>query len=195
MRDWAPIAHSSEASRENIRYSIGRPRGFGPRGKALSSAAISSAPSTRSPAAALSAACSALEAFGIANTCGLARQKAQRDLTRRSAMALGDGLQHLAGFAARRRKIIVTERRIGDHRDAVLLAPRNHRMLDRAFLQMIEHLVAGDLAFACNVQQFVEIVGVEIADAPAADFAGSRPVPRTRRRFRTADTMPRQCKR
>lgn len=54
-----------------VRYSIGNPRGFGPRGNTLSSIDISLSLSTRSPAAALSAACSALEAFGIANTRGL----------------------------------------------------------------------------------------------------------------------------
>ena len=32
-------------------------------------------------------------------------------------------------------------------------------MLDRAFLQMIEHLVAGDLALAGNIKHFIEIVG------------------------------------
>ena len=53
-----------------FRQSIGRPRGFGPRGKALSSAAISASLSVRLPAAALSAACSALDAFGIASTDG-----------------------------------------------------------------------------------------------------------------------------
>ena len=57
-------------------------------------------------------------------------------------------LQHRARLALRSRKIIVTERRIGHHRSAVLPAPRNHRVLDRALLQMIEHLVAGDLALA-----------------------------------------------
>src|SRR5882724_5225603 len=51
-----------------FRYSIGKPRGFGPRGNALSSAAISFSLSVRFTAAALSAACSSLEAFGIANT-------------------------------------------------------------------------------------------------------------------------------
>ena len=51
-----------------FRQSIGRPRGLGPRGKALSSAAMSAALRFRSPAAAFSAACSALEAFGIAST-------------------------------------------------------------------------------------------------------------------------------
>ena len=81
-------------------------------------------------------------------------------------MSLGDRLQHLTRLAVRSRKIIVTERRIGDHRDAVLLAPRNHRVLDRALLQVIQHLIAGDLALAGNRQHLVEIVGVEIADAP-----------------------------
>ena len=51
-----------------VRYSIGKPRGFGPRGNVLSSAAISFLLSVRFAAAALSAACSSLEAFGIANT-------------------------------------------------------------------------------------------------------------------------------
>src|ERR1700692_2684714 len=51
-----------------VRYSIGKPRGFGPRGNALSSAAISFSLSVRFAASALSAACSWLAAFGIANT-------------------------------------------------------------------------------------------------------------------------------
>ena len=67
----------------------------------------------------------------------------------------------------------MTERRIGDHGDAVLRAPRNHGVLDRALLQMVEYLVTGDLALAGDRQQFVKIVGIEIADAPAADFPGA----------------------
>ncbi len=47
---------------------------------------------------------------------------------------------------SRRRKIVVTERRIGHDGDAMLFAPRDHRVLDGALLQMVEHLVAGDLA-------------------------------------------------
>ncbi len=39
-------------------------------------------------------------------------------------------------------------------------------VLNGALLQMIEHLVAGDLARACNRQHFIQIVGIEIADAP-----------------------------
>src|SRR5207302_5871795 len=95
-----------------------------------------------------------------------ARQERQCDLTRGGAMRVRDRLQRFARLAVRRGKIIVAERRIGDDRDAVALAPRDHAMLDRAFLQMIEHLIAGDLAPARDREQFVEIVGVEIADAP-----------------------------
>src|SRR6202048_983693 len=54
-----------------VRYSLGKPRGFGPRGKALWSAASSLSLNVSFPAAALSAACSADAAFGIANTTGL----------------------------------------------------------------------------------------------------------------------------
>ena len=176
MRDCARRRRSGDARCRNTLlrtvfrgrscYSIGRPRGFGPRGKALSSAAISLIAEHSLPAAALSAACSALAAFGIANTDGSRVRKPARPGAAMRRARFGDRLQHLARLAARRRKIIVTERRIGDDRDAVLLAPRDHRVLDGALLQMIEHLVAGDLALAGDRQQFVEIVGVEIADAP-----------------------------
>src|SRR5215218_946932 len=54
--------------KDAVPYSIGRPRGLGPRGKALSSAAISCSRSDNSPAAAFCAACSALDALGIAST-------------------------------------------------------------------------------------------------------------------------------
>ena len=137
----------------------------------------------------MSAACSALAAFGIANTDRRARQKSQRDLARRCAVRIGDRLQHLAALAARRRKIIMTERRIGDDGDAMSLAPRDHRMLDRALLQMIEHLIAGDLALARDREQFVEIVGIEIADAPGADLAGGDQLVERRDRFLEADRI------
>ena len=88
----------------------------------------------------------------------------------------------------------MAERRIGDHRDAVLLAPRDHRMLDRALLQMIEHLVAGDLALAGNLQHLVEIIGVEIADAPGADFAGATSCSKAAT-VSASGYEPRQCRR
>jgi hypothetical protein len=57
----------------------------------------------------------------------------------------------------------VAERRINGDGDAVPSAPRDHSMLDHAFLHMTKHLVAGDPALARDRQQFVEIVGIEIA--------------------------------
>src|SRR5256885_2190933 len=40
----------------------------------------------------------------------------------------------------------------------MLLAPRDHGVLDRALLQMIEHLIAGDFSLARHRVQVVEIV-------------------------------------
>jgi hypothetical protein len=50
------LAAASAATRRRHSYNIGRPRGFGPRGNALSSAAISFSLKVSFPAAALSAA-------------------------------------------------------------------------------------------------------------------------------------------
>ena len=144
--------------KDGVPYSIGKPRGLGPRGKALSSVAISASLSVKSPAAALSAACSALDAFGIASTEAARVRNASATWRAARLVRVGDGLQHLAALAARGRKIIMSERRIGDDGDTVLLAPRDDRVLDRALLQMVEHLVAGDLALARDIEQFVEIV-------------------------------------
>ena len=66
----------------------------------------------------------------------------------------------------------MAERRIRDDGDAVLFTPGNHRVLDGALLQMIEHLIAGDPALARDFQDLAEIVGVEIADAPGPYFPG-----------------------
>ena len=54
----------------------------------------------------------------------------------------------------------MTERRIGDDGDVVFGAPRNHRMLDRALLQMVKNLVAGDFSFARDLKEFIQIVGI-----------------------------------
>lgn len=35
-------------------------------------------------------------------------------------------------------------------------------MLDRTFPQMIEHLIARDAAFAGDLENFIEIIGIEI---------------------------------
>ena len=75
MHVWAAAAGHAATMRRSKNvckvYNIGRLRGFGPHGNALSSAAMSASLRINLPAAALSAACSAAEAFGIANTDGL----------------------------------------------------------------------------------------------------------------------------
>src|SRR5450432_340124 len=88
-------------------------------------------------------------------------------------MGLRDFFQHTARLAARRGEIVVAERRIGDDRDAVPLAPRDQRVFDGPLLQMIKYLIAGDAALTGYIKQFVEVVHVEIADAPGADLAGA----------------------
>ena len=45
-------------------------------------------------------------------------------------------------------------------------------MLDGSFSQIVEHLVAGDAAFAGHRNRFLEIFHIEIADAPGQNFAG-----------------------
>ena len=156
-------------------YNIGKPCGFAPRGNALSSVG-EDRPALKGPvlpAAAFSAAWSALGGFW----------KSRTRIHRGSGMRARPGAAwrhaHRRFFAAaaparavRLGKIIVAERRIRHHRDAVLLAPRDHRVLDRALLQMIEHLVAGDTHCHEHLFQLVEIVDIEIADAPAFDLAG-----------------------
>ncbi len=65
----------------------------------------------------------------------------------------------------------MTERAITDDGDAVRLAPRHDRMLDGAFAEVVEHLVAGDPAWPRGRQGLVEVGHVEVADAPGEDLA------------------------
>ena len=60
----------------------------------------------------------------------------------------------------------MAERRVGHYRNTMLLAPRDHGVFDRAFLQVIQHLVAGNPALTRDRMQVIEIVDIEIADAP-----------------------------
>src|SRR5258705_5777688 len=53
----------------------------------------------------------------------------------------------------------------------MLLAPWNHCVLDRALLQMVQDLVAGDTAVADDLPGFVQIRHVEVAHAPGQDLA------------------------
>ena len=60
----------------------------------------------------------------------------------------------------------MAERAIGDDGDAVLFAPWDNAMLDRPLTQMVEHLIAGETARPGDLADLVEIVHIEIADAP-----------------------------
>ena len=68
---------------------------------------------------------------------------------------------------------MMPERRIRNHGHTVPLAPWDDRVLNRALLQMVEHLVAGDPAFSCQCAYLLEIVDIEITDAPGTDFSGT----------------------
>lgn len=50
------------------------------------------------------------------------------------------------------------------------LAPRQHGVLDGAFAQVVQDLVARDPARAGDRKRFVQILDVEVADAPRADL-------------------------
>ena len=86
-------------------------------------------------------------------------------------MACGDLLQHAAARRARVGEAAMAERAVGNHRDAMVLAPGQHGVLDRALLQMVEDLVAGDPALAAGFPGGIEVGHVEVADAPGQDLA------------------------
>ena len=71
--------------------------------------------------------------------------------------------EQAAGGGVRARKTVVPERAVGGDGDAVLLAPGQHGMFDGPFLQMIEHLIASDVAVAGKLAGLDQIRHVEIA--------------------------------
>ena len=119
----------------------------------------------------------------------LAREPSECNLARGCAMLASDLFQDLAAFASRGGKAIgLALRRISDDGDVMGFAPRYDLMLDRALVQMIEHLVAGDMG-RDRIGRF-EVCDVEIAQAPGPDLAvaaqglegGDRPFQRMRAR-------------
>ena len=65
----------------------------------------------------------------------------------------------------------MAERAVGDDRDAVLLAPGDHGVLDGALLEMVEDLVAGDAALRRRSRRASSRSGIiEIAHAPGEDL-------------------------
>ena len=67
-------------------------------------------------------------------------------------------------------EVAVTERAVGDDGDSVLFAPGEHGVLDGAFLEMVEDLVAGDAALAGDLQGLLQVGLIEIAHAPGQDL-------------------------
>ena len=88
----------------------------------------------------------------------------------------------------------MAERTVGDDRDAVLLAPGEHGVLDGAFLEMVEDLVAGDAACAGDPQGLLEVRNIEIAHAPGQDLPFA-PKLLEGANVSSKRMSPRQCKR
>jgi hypothetical protein len=110
--------------------------------------------------------------FGNRKQRGTTDQEAERDLAGSCVVRRSDFAQYAASGCARAGKgSRMPEGAVAHDGDTVLLAPGNHGMLDRPVLQMVEHLVAGDSAFAGDAHGFVEVGYVEIANAPRADFS------------------------
>src|SRR4029453_1672305 len=98
-------------------------------------------------------------------------EKAERDLSRRRALRDGDLVQDAAALRAWAGEAPVTERAVGDHDDPVRLAPREHRVLDRALPEMVKDLVTDDAAVAGDRANLDEVRHVEVAHAPREDLA------------------------
>src|SRR5262249_27235970 len=94
------------------------------------------------------------------------RQESERYLARCRVVRGGDLLQHAASGRVRAGEAALTERRVADHWDVMPLAPRQHVMLDRALLQMVEDLIAYGPAFDSEFPDFFQVGRVEVAHAP-----------------------------
>ena len=99
-----------------------------------------------------------------------AHQESQRNLARGRVVGGGGLLEDPAPLGVRAGEVAVAERAVGDDRDSVLLAPGEHGVLDGAFLEMVEDLVAGDAACAGDPQGFHQVGIIEIAHAPGQDL-------------------------
>ena len=55
----------------------------------------------------------------------------------------------------------------------MLLAPGDDLVLDRPFLEIVEDMVARDVAWTGDMKRLIEIWNVEVADAPCEDLARS----------------------
>src|SRR6185437_1027930 len=91
-------------------------------------------------------------------------QKAERYLAGCRPVGRGDFVEYAArAFPRARKRARMTKGAIANDRDAVLLAPGNHGLLDPTLLQMIEDLVACEPALTGDALGLLEIGYVKVA--------------------------------
>src|SRR5206468_1105321 len=83
---------------------------------------------------------------------GRAHEEGQRHLARGGAVRGRDLGEHASAPAARAREATRAERAVARHGDAARDAPRDHRVLDRALLEVIEDLVARDAFWGSTLE-------------------------------------------
>jgi hypothetical protein len=69
-------------------------------------------------------------------------------------------------------KIAVAERTVSRDDDLMLFAPWDDRVFDSALLQMIQKLVADNMAIADHTMGVFQVSDIEIAHAPKTDLSG-----------------------
>src|SRR6478752_1167001 len=100
----------------------------------------------------------------------LTQQEPEGDLARGRPVRGGDLPQDATAFGVRAREVPMAERAVSDYRDAVSLAPGDHRMLDGSLLEVVEDLVAREEALPCNLAGLLQVGYVEIAHAPGKNL-------------------------
>ena len=93
-------------------------------------------------------------------------EESQGDLASGRVVCLCNFLQHAAALRPRTGETPMPERCIADYRDAMLLAPWHHGVLNRALLQMIEHLIADERTITDDLSGLFKVGLIEVADAP-----------------------------
>src|SRR5450631_1983772 len=66
-----------------------------------------------------------------------------------------------------------SERSVCDDGSPVLFTPWQHGVLDRALLQVIQHLIAGGVRRSGDRRHLLKVVYVEVADAPGKNLAAA----------------------
>ena len=79
---------------------------------------------------------------------GMAYQKPESDLMGCRMMLVGDFFQHLSRACTWPGKVSAAERAVGDNGDPVARTPGYDRVFDGSFLEMIQHLIASEIAAA-----------------------------------------------